>query len=201
MARRKGVHPDVLAAALERHGVLVLNVHPDLPSVEGSGSDWWGIMGLIRERRAFFTRALRGRTLYLSPAVYACLKPLRQRLPERGFARDLYELLDGAEGLEGEMAADLLEAPKRQVDETIAALADTLAITVLGEGRMFGPRWTGYAWGSARTWEASRAEPLPAPADPIACRARLRELVEPVLRRDWRVLLGDPGVRLSRAPM
>ena len=66
-----------LLCYLEKHGILLCNQNPLLPSLEDIGCSWSDVVELIDNHQLFYCKVFQKRTTYLSAEAYYRLKQVR----------------------------------------------------------------------------------------------------------------------------
>ena len=150
-----------IQAWLIQNGILLCNQNPDLPALEDIGCTWRDAMELIDKHLAFYSKAYKKRTAYLSPEAYRLIKILRPQRPMSGPARELYSVIEENPG----------------ADAALDFLLQNLYVTAIASGRELNENWSELMYCTAGEWE--RLAPAIALAeDP---RGRLWELLGGVM--------------------
>ncbi|MHA6529941.1 AlkZ-related protein [Paenibacillus sp. BAC0078] len=149
---------ELLAAAFGRYGLLVVNEHPDLPSVIGAEGDWQALMGLLEARQVFYSKICKNRVTYLNKELYFHLKPFRQKKIFTETERRIYDFLDEAGEAEKDEIISVLMLSKASCNAAMDELTKSLDVTATRPGRTLNSTWSTLVWGTSRRWEEGLLE-------------------------------------------
>lgn len=142
--------------------ILLCNDNAYLPSLNDAGGDWNAIIHLIEAREAVYSKAYRKRTAYLSPALYAMLKPYKQRfnrLPEE--SRRIYDFLCACGPKSTQEIKNALLLSGKSFSAAFDPLLQELLVTAMERDRTMNETWSSFLWGTSAQWEDTLAHPLP----------------------------------------
>ncbi len=166
-----------MQAWLTQNGILLCNRNPDLPALEDIGCTWRDAMELIDSHLAFYSKAYKKRTAYLSPKAYYLIKAIRPQRPVAGPARELYSVILENPGADAAFLKSACAMESRDYRAGMDFLLQNLYVTAIASGRKLSENWSELLYCTAGEWE--RLAPAIAPAeDP---RGRLWELVGSVM--------------------
>lgn len=151
-----------LRAYFARNHILLCNDNAYLPSINDAGGDWNAIIYLIEAREAVYSKAYRKRTAYLSPALYAMLKPYKQRfnrLSEQ--SRRIYDFLSACGPKSTQEIKNALLLSGKSFSAAFDPLLSELLVTAMERDRTINETWSSFLWGTYGQWEDTLAHPLP----------------------------------------
>ena len=143
-------------------------------------------MELIDAHRAFYSKAYKKRTAYLSPEAYRLIKTLRPQRPMTGPARELYSVIEGNPGADAAFLKSACAMESREYRAGMDFLLQNLYVTAIASGRELNESWSELLYCTAEEWE--RLAPYTAPAeDP---EKRLWELTRGIMtEKQFRLLI------------
>lgn len=151
-----------LRAYFARNHILLCNDNAYLPSLNGVGGDWNAIVHLIETREAAYSKAYRKRTTYLSPALYAMLKPYKQRFNKLSEeSRRIYDFLAGCGPNSTAAIKDTLLLSSKAFSAAFDPLLSELLVTAMERDRTIHESWSSFLWGTSAQWEETLPYPLP----------------------------------------
>ena len=151
-----------LRAYFMRNHILLCNDNAYLPSLNDAGGDWNAIVYLIETREAVYSKAYRKRTTYLSPALYAMLKPYKQRFNKLSDgSRRIYDFLAGCGPQSTTSIKDTLLLSSKAFSAAFDPLLQELLITAMERDRTIHESWSSFLWGTSVQWEETLPHPLP----------------------------------------
>ncbi len=145
-----------------RNHILLCNDNAYLPSLNDAGGNWNAIIHLIETREVVYSKTYRKRTTYLSPALYATLKPYKQRfnkLPET--SRRIYDLLSSCGPMSTQAIKDALMLSFKSFSAAFDPLLFELLVTAMERDRTMNETWSSFLWGTYAQWEGTLTHPLP----------------------------------------
>ncbi|WP_300684193.1 AlkZ-related protein [Acutalibacter sp. 1XD8-36] len=166
-----------MQAWLTQNGILLCNRNPDIPALEDIGCTWGDAMELIDAHLAFYSKAYKKRTAYLSPEAYYLIKALRPQRPMSGPARELYGVIGENPGADAAFLKSACAMESKDFRAGMDFLLLNLYVTAIASGRKLSENWSELLYCTAGEWE--RQAPATAPAD--NARERLWELVGGVM--------------------
>jgi len=173
--------PDFAREALEHYfsqnGMLLCNTSEELPYLELVGGNWNAIVSLMEAGHAFYSRLYKNRVTYLSPALYAALKPHRrraERLDEN--ANRLYAFLQSVVEASAEQMQQTLLLTKKAQTDALNQLVSELFVTVLRRDVTKNETWCSFTYGPAEAWERKLPREIHVPKIGEAEEILLRQL-------------------------
>lgn len=133
-----------------------------LPSFAQISGNWDELMGLVEQRKFFYSRLYKNRVTYLSERLYWCVKPYKQRLDRLSpKARELFEFIDGFGEITTSEIKNALMLSSKDFSKCINELAKELLVTAVAKEREINNNWSSFYWGTYRLWErtARKYEP------------------------------------------
>ena len=152
-----------MQAWLDQNGILLCNQNADLPALDDIGCTWRDAMELIDAHRAFYSKAYKKRTAYLSPEAYRLIKTLRPQRPMTGPARELYSVIEGNPGADAAFLKSACAMESREYRAGMDFLLQNLYVTAIASGRELNESWSELLYCTAEEWE--RLAPYTAPAE------------------------------------
>ena len=151
-----------LRAYFARNHILLCNDNAYLPSLNDAGGDWNAIVHLIETREAVYSKAYRKRTTYLSPALYAMLKPYKQRFNKLSDeSRHIYDFLAGCGPNSTAAIKDTLLLSSKAFSTAFDPLLQELLVTAVERDRTIHESWSSFLWGTYAQREETLPHPLP----------------------------------------
>ncbi len=151
-----------LRAYFARNHILLCNFNAYLPSLNDAGGDWNTIISLIETREAVYSKAYRKRTTYLSPILYAMLKPYKQRLNKMpGESRRIYDFLAACGPKSTQEIKNALLLSGKSFTAAFDPLLSELLVTAMERDRTMNETWSSFLWGTYTQWEDTLPHPLP----------------------------------------
>lgn len=142
---------EALLDDLDRHGILLCNESPELPSLCGLGYSMENIIGLIEQKKAFYCKAYQKRSTYLSVQAYQHLNRCRAKRPLSEQARTILRAMAGKPAVDKEELRASLQLEKKEFDRAFDRLLEDLFITAIG-GKRLNPNWYGYLYCTCEVW-------------------------------------------------
>ncbi|HWR22321.1 MAG TPA: hypothetical protein VN366_02490 [Feifaniaceae bacterium] len=151
-----------LRAYFARNHILLCNFNAYLPSLNDAGGDWNAIIHLIETREAVYSKVYRKRTAYLSPALYAMLKPYKQRFNKLSEeSRRIYGFLSACGPQSTQAIKSALPLSGKNFSAAFDPLLQELLVTAMERDRTMNETWSSFLWGTYEQWEGTLAHPLP----------------------------------------
>ena len=151
-----------LRTYFSRNHILLCNDNAYLPSINDAGGDWNAIVHLIETREAVYSKAYRKRTTYLSPILYAMLKPYKQRLNKLSEeSRRIYDFLCACGSKSTQEIKSALLLSGKSFSAAFDPLLSELLVTAMERDRTINETWSSFLWGTSAKWENTLAHPLP----------------------------------------
>lgn len=145
-----------------RNHILLCNDNAYLPSLNDVGGDWNAIIHLIETREVVYSKAYRKRTTYLSPALYAMLKPYKQRFNKlTETSKNIYNFLSACGPMSTQEIKDALMLSSKSFGSAFDPLLTELFVTAMERDRTMNETWSSFLWGTYAQWEATLHHPLP----------------------------------------
>lgn len=154
-------------AWLDKNGILLCNVNPELPALEDIGATWREAMSLIDAHRLFYSKVYKKRTTYLSPRAYALLKAVRAPKPMPKEARAVVRVLEENPGAEAAFLKAASGLGAKEYRAGMDFLLGNLRATAVRSGRVLNENWSELVYGTAEEWERL-AEAAPREENPEA---------------------------------
>lgn len=138
---------------LNKNGILLCNRNPELPALEDIGCTWQDAMGLIDRHLAFYSKAYKNRTAYLSVKAYYLLKALRRQNTIPALTRELYELIADNPRADAAFLKSACSMEGRKFRAGLDFLLQNLYITAAKSGRALNENWSELLYCTAQEWE------------------------------------------------
>lgn len=139
----------LLRAYFAKNGMLLCNENKELPSLFSVGGDWNAVVSLLEQGEVYYCKLYKGRTTYLSRALYYQIKPYKQnleRLSQKG--REVLAFIKAAGLVSTKEIKDTLMLPRAAytacMDELFKALLACLAYGYVHID--IGERWRAVLW-------------------------------------------------------
>lgn len=162
-----------MRAWLKQNGILLCNQNPDLPALEDIGCTWRDAMELIDAHMAFYSKAYKKRTAYLSQEAYYLMKALRPQRPMNGPARELYSVIEENPGADAAFLKSACAMESGDYRAGMDFLLQNLYVTAIARGRELSESWSELLYCTAQEWEKTAPGPEAPAQEP---RKRLWEL-------------------------
>lgn len=147
------VRRDQLLDFIERHGILLCNENPDLPSLSGLGYEEENLIQLVDLHEVFYCMIYKKRSTFLSRKAYDLLKRCKVFPPMDADSKKVYDALRSAGKAEKDVLKASLDMDKKVFERSFRFLLENLYITAFARGRRLNPNWYTYLYSTAETWE------------------------------------------------
>ena len=142
-----------LLCYLEKHGILLCNQNPLLPSLEDIGCSWSDVVELIDNHQLFYCKVFQKRTTYLSAEAYYLLKQVRTSKPLPPEAEQIYSLLLDKPPVDTTFLKEVSHLSSKSYRQGFDFLLQNLSVTALANGKNLAPNWSTFLYGTAEAWE------------------------------------------------
>jgi hypothetical protein len=146
---------DQLLDYINKFGLIACNKDSYIKSLDDIGCSWQDAVALIDDRKIFYSKIYKHKTVYLSIRLYSLLKKFNTGIIVNENSRLIYNILENNPPQNTDMLKTVSQLNKNEFKKAQLELLEQLHMTAISSYKSININWSSFYYTTSSNWEKS----------------------------------------------